>query len=238
MKCNALWVVLMVVPALTGPAQAGLFGKNPPPKPDPMIRVPQLLFQVKMDPAEKKRVSAIEELREFDPKKFQEIAPILVDVMQNDKAATVRSEAAHSLGRIRPVSMMAAKALENTSHKDAVMRVRMQAWTSLRMIHLAGAYPTIPKDGKNPGKDGTILLTNQGKDNPQGVILVPYSNNPSAPPPAGTINQTSNIPRPLPSSPSGGFSTAVPSQSLRVNTPPPGAVDGGPVLAPPASPPR
>jgi HEAT repeat protein len=242
MKGSYLWVLVLVVPALPLPAQGGiLFGKKPAPK-DPMLQVPQLLFQLKMDQNEGKRAAAAEELRDYDCSKIAEVVPILIDVLQSDKSPTVRAETAHTLSRIRPVSPMAAQALENASKKDATMRVRVQAWTGLRMIRLAGAYPQAPKDPKS-GRDGTTIVTNPSKDPGRGpndgVVILPY--NPQAQPtPAQPVvnsktNAGPNIPRPLPSSPSVGFSTAVPTQSQRVFSPPPSPEDG-PALGPPPVP--
>jgi hypothetical protein len=252
MKGNYLWICVLVVPVLALPAQGSIFSKKP--KADPNTRVPQLLFQVKFEPDEKKRAAAAEELRDFDTSKFSEIAPILTDVLQNDKSANVRFEATHTLSRIRPVTLTTAQALETTSKKDASMRVRVQAWTGLRMIHLAGAYPQAPKDAK-PGTDSPMLVNNPGK-NPattgnQGVVILPY--NPSAPaqagqpmaqplivqpvsqPAGGKMNPTVNMPRPMPSGPGGGgFSTAIPTSGQRVN--PPMTVEEGPALGPPPLP--
>jgi hypothetical protein len=261
MKGNSVWAFILGLSVLTLPAQGGVFNKKPATKVDPMMRVPQLLYQVKMDPDEKKRVAAAEELRDYDCNKFTEVVPFLIDVLQGDKSPAVRTEVAHTLSRIRPVSLQTAQALENTTHKDAVMRVRMQAWTGLRMIHISGAYPQAPKDAK-PGKDGPTVVSNQVKDpsagNNPGVVILPYTPpaqpgtqpvmqptaiqpvmqpttlQPVMQPTAGKINQAVNIPRPLPST-SSGFSTAIPNSGQRVN-PPPTAVDDGPALGPP--PPR
>lgn len=188
MNGKMLWVTLLVVPALTAPAQAGLFGKKPVAKTDPAVHVPELLYKVKMDPNEKNRIAAAEELRDYDGQKFPDIAPILVDVLQTDKSSSVRSEAAHTLGRLRPVSLATTQALENVAKKDAVMRVRMQAWTGLRLIHLAGSYPQAPKDAK--GQPSLPMTANQGKSpNGKEEVIVMY---PPNAPPGANINVPAN----------------------------------------------
>src|SRR5437899_5431572 len=123
MKWSLRLFILLTVTVLTVPAQAQLFGKKT--RPDPGARVPELLYTVKMDKEERKRSSAAEELREYDTKKFPEIVPILVDVLQNDTYWGTRFEAAQTLGKLRPVSQMAGQALERASSKDAHLRVRM-----------------------------------------------------------------------------------------------------------------
>ena len=86
-------LVLLTLTALTVPLQAGfLFGKKK--NPDPAQRVPELLNQVKTDQDEGNRVSAAEELRQYDAKAFPGIVPVLIDVLLNDPKALVRMEAA------------------------------------------------------------------------------------------------------------------------------------------------
>jgi hypothetical protein len=134
-------VVLMM--SLTGTAPASIFGKKTA-KVDPLQRVPQLLYTVKMEPDEKKRAAAAGELRDYDSKMFPEIVPILADVVQTDKSPSVRVEAIQSLGKIRPVNGTAGEALERAA-KDSTTRVRFQARTSLRLYQLAG-YRSGAKD--------------------------------------------------------------------------------------------
>ncbi len=156
MKRLTLPLILLIVPALATPAPAQLFSQKS--RPDPNLRVPELLYIVKMDKDERKRSTAAQDLRDFDIKSFPEIVPILVDVLQNDKHWSVRLEAAQSLGKIRPISQVAGQALERASSQDASLRVRMQAWTSLRLYHLAGyrgqapAAPAAREDKRGPGR--------------------------------------------------------------------------------------
>jgi hypothetical protein len=145
MKCRLLLTTLILA-VLATPAPAGIFGKKKePPKPDPKDRVHELLVIVKMDKDESKRASAAEELRQYDPKAFGDIVPVLIDVLMNDPKPAVRAEAAQSLGKIRPITMEAGWALEQAVAKDASMRVRLQARSSLLQYQWAGYRA--PKDG-------------------------------------------------------------------------------------------
>lgn len=117
---------LLTVAVLVLPASAGfLFGKKT--KPNPTERVPELIVIVKTDKDESKRVDAAKELREYDTTVFKDIVPILIDVLLHDAKSSVRSEAAESLGKIRPISQDAGWALEEAHAKDSSMRVRLQA---------------------------------------------------------------------------------------------------------------
>src|SRR5947209_20156351 len=99
-----LVLVVLVFAALPAAAPAGIiFGKKGT-KPTPQERVPELIRIVRTDGDENKRADACEELRDYDPAQFPDIVPALVEAMLNDKKAGVRAEAAHSLGKIRPVS--------------------------------------------------------------------------------------------------------------------------------------
>ncbi len=136
-----LLLSLLLAAACAGPALAGLFGKKPV-KPNPIDRVPELIHILKNDSEENKRVEAAEELRQFDPTKFPQIFVALIDALQNDPKPAVRSEAAQSLGKLRPVSKMVRQALEHARDKDPSMRVRLQARSSLLSYYWAGGYNT------------------------------------------------------------------------------------------------
>ena len=126
MKGQYLLAALLTAAALT-PAHAGiLFGRKKPPA-DPSQRVPELVGQVKSSPDEAKRSQAAEELRKYDPQAFPDMIPVLLDVLAHDPKAPVRAEAAHSLGKLRPVSVPVGQALEQALAKDKSMRVRIQA---------------------------------------------------------------------------------------------------------------
>ncbi len=113
---------LLILPALVLlplSAPAGfLFGKKAT-KPDPATRVPELIVIVKTDGDEGKRAAAAEELRQYDPTAQPDIVPVLVDVLMHDAKPSVRSEAAASLGKLRPVNPQAGWALEQAVAHDS-----------------------------------------------------------------------------------------------------------------------
>lgn len=137
MKRLAGALLLMIVLAWSGPSSAqGLFGKRG--KVNPSQRVPELILIVKIDPDERKRQRAAEELRDYDTAAFSEIVPVLADVLLHEKKLGVRLEALSSLARIRPVSSLAGQAIEKAAATDESWRVRLQAKTSLPKYYLAG----------------------------------------------------------------------------------------------------
>jgi hypothetical protein len=134
--------------SLTVSAPAGPFSDKKA-KQDPSERVSQLILAVKTDKDEDIRANAAHELREFDPAKHPEIVPILVEVLQNDQKPVVRTEAAATLAKFRPVSQEVGMALEQAT-KDSSFRVRWQARSSLMSYRLAG-YRSGPRmDETNP----------------------------------------------------------------------------------------
>jgi hypothetical protein len=138
-----LLLILLLAPLCAAPARAGiLFNRKA--KPTPNERVPQLLQILKTDGDENKRVSAAEELRQYDPTQFPEMIPALLDALMTDKKPSVRAEAAQTLGKLRPVSQQVGQALEYARDKDAAMRVRLQARSSLLDYRWHGYKP-----GKN-----------------------------------------------------------------------------------------
>src|SRR3954451_6086353 len=100
------WIRSLLVPvvlaSLAAPAPAGIFSRSKP-KANPAERVPELLIQLKTSPDEARRAAAAEELRQYDPKAYPEIMTALVDALTKDAGTTVRSEAATSLGKLRPI---------------------------------------------------------------------------------------------------------------------------------------
>src|SRR6478672_5833822 len=97
------------------PAQMLLSKKS---KVNPTQRVPELILTLKTEPDERKRVQAVTELRDFDITTFNEIVPILAEVLVTDKSANVRMEAITSLSRIRPVTQIAGHAIEKAAAED------------------------------------------------------------------------------------------------------------------------
>jgi hypothetical protein len=143
MKRRHLVLVLATLAALPVCASAGILFKKT--KPNPAERVPELIGILKTEKDEHKRVSAAEELRQYDANTYPEIILVLADVLLTDASSSVRSEAADSLSRLRPVSQSAGLALEQALAKDSSMKVRMQARYALLQYHWAG-YHGMSKD--------------------------------------------------------------------------------------------
>jgi hypothetical protein len=184
-----LLLVPLVCAVAAGPAAAGiLFGKKAP-KPNPAERVSELIGTVKLDKDENKRATAAEELRHSDPKAHPDVVPILIDVLLNDPKPSVRSEAAQSLGKLRPVSQEAGWALEQAVAKDASMRVRLQARTALLSYQWAGYQ-------SQKTADGPTLFPKDAPPAKPAPVLPPTSEPPLAPP-----APTNSAPRPLPQGP-------------------------------------
>lgn len=175
--------------AFAHPAEAqSIFSRKP--KANASARVPELILTLKTESDERKRASAVEELREYDAATFSEIVPVLVEVLQNDKKLNVRLEAVNSLARIRPGHPMIAPAIEKAAHDDESWRVRWQAKTSLTKLQVAGLVTkktdTAPKKTSNepPLADPT----------PNRITIEPV------PTPMINVPPTANtsVPRPLP----------------------------------------
>jgi hypothetical protein len=226
MKCGRLLVVVLLLGVLAGPGSAGIFGKKN--KPTPAERVPELITIVKTDGDEHKRSSAVEELRQYDPKQFPNIVPALIDALMTDAKPSVRSEAAQTLSKLRPVTKEAGWALEQAVAKDSSMRVRLQARSALLHYHLAGYHG---------GKDTGPVLAPQSPEPP----LAAPANAAKAPPPAPRIQATpvsqavksapavpdakpDNTPKPLPQGP-----PLVPTEAPKLK-PAPSSGDQGPEL--------
>jgi hypothetical protein len=148
MKYRDFLLTVIVLAALSTSAWAGIFFHRHA-KGNPAEDVPLLIQTMKTSSDEHKRASAAQQLREFDPATFPEITPILIDVLQHDSAAAVRSEAVQSLVRLRPVSDSVGLALEEAAEHDASFRVRFQAKTSLMQYRLSG-YRAAPKKEAPP----------------------------------------------------------------------------------------
>ena len=149
---SRFFLVLMLGGAMMGQVHAGIiFGKKPAKNPNE--RVPELIVALQNNGDEDKRVDAAAELRQFDPAQFPQIVPALIQALNNDAKPSVRAEAAASLSKIRPVSNQVGLALENALAKDASMRVRIQARSSLLQYNLAGyRTPTKPVAGNQSGE--------------------------------------------------------------------------------------
>jgi hypothetical protein len=218
-------LLLAILFSVATPAQASIFGKRT--RPDPAKRVPELVGIVRTDPDERKRSAAAEELRQFDPKAFPFIVPVLIDVLHNDKATGVRLEAVQTLGKLRPVSQEAGLALERAASADSSLRVRLQAKTSLLFYRLSGYHTPRPEEMEGPvlrmrPEDGKPIPADPKSQLPwwatrkaATTTTEPPLANPPAPGPAPRI-----VP-PL-----------VPVDAPRLQTPPP-MQEEGPRLTPP-----
>jgi hypothetical protein len=190
----------VVLAAGSVPASAVIFGKKAPPKPDPKDRVSALIVTLKTDKDESKRAEAAEELRQYDPKAFADIVPVLIDVLINDPKPAVRTSAAQSLGKLRPVSLEVGWALEQALAKDPSMRVRLQARTSLLQYHWAGY--------KSPGKDGPVI---ESKEPPLAPADREPTINPIPAPPPRIMPSPATPPKGKPVPPPPPVSSAPPS---------------------------
>jgi hypothetical protein len=226
---RSVFFILLVIPALALPARGGIFGRKT--KVSPEQRVPQLIAIVKTDTSEAKRAEAAAELRDYDARAFPDIVPVLMDVLENDTKPSVRREAAFALGRIRPIIPAVGHALQQAASKDPSLRVRIQAWSSLKIYQLNGfsnrmkeqSTPATPQGittAEPPLADAPTVQTKQpGPTKAPNPIIVdgpPVQKRPavtqpaSAPPPSSRISNPAE-PRPIP-------------QQI---------VDEGPILTPP-----
>jgi hypothetical protein len=229
-----LYLILLIVPALALPAQAGIFGRKAPANPDQ--RVPELLVKVKTDSNETTRTAAVAELREFDSKYSSEIVPVMIDVLTNETKPGVRREAAITLGKLRPVNQAAGQALQQAASKDPSLLVRLQAWSSLKMYQMSGysarttgvpqpdSVTTVNRNSPNssntiilrPSKNGEPPLVNE----PERIIII----DPKTAAPVQT--QDSIFSRPLPSQQTPA------TQNPPRRFPPPTVIEDGPALDP------
>lgn len=129
-------LAVAVMMNVVGAAPAGIFSRKP--KVDPAERVPTLIMQLKTDKEDSKRAAAAEELRSFDPKAYPEMMTVLIDALIKDSAAGVRSDAASTIAKLRPISQQAGFALEQASANDPSLRVRMAARQALWQYNLVG----------------------------------------------------------------------------------------------------
>lgn len=124
-----------------GPLGLGLLKRKP--KADPAAKAKQLVATLQSDPDERKRKSAAEELREFDPRNTPDLIPALIGSLQKDPSAAVRIETAQTLGKLKPVSQPAGIAMETAFQSDPDAKVREAVQAALWQYHLNG-YRTPP----------------------------------------------------------------------------------------------
>ena len=205
------------------PAPAGIFSRRK--KSDPQQRVPELVQILKTDRDDRKRLDAAEELRQYDPGQYPQIVPALIDALQTDPKPGVRSEAAHTLGKLRPVNPPAGQALERAAAQDHALRVRLQARTALMFYHMAGYSSS--KKGEPPTGPGGNPTTNEPP--------LPSGATTNEPPLAGPPPAAAPPPAPVPVSAPPALSLYRPLPT-NPGTPPPAPLtvpDEGPVLEPP-----
>jgi hypothetical protein len=185
MMWSRILIVPLVLVMLAPVSPAGIFSRKT--KPNPAERVPELLLQLRTSSDEAQRAAAAEELRQYDPKSFSDVIPALIDSLTRDTSPAVRSEAASSLGRMRPISQQAGYALEQAQNNDAAVRVRLAARQSLLQYHIVGyrggkpaegtASATTPS-GTTPAPAGTTMPANSRP------IIQPTSRSGAVTPPA------------------------------------------------------
>jgi hypothetical protein len=208
---------------LTLPASAGIFSifkrDKTTPAPAPVPRVPELVQILRSDANDGKRASAAVELRQYDPKAYPEIVPALLEALQRDAKPEVRSEAAESLGRLRPVTPEVGQALEHAAAADAAPRVRSQAQAALKQYQKSGYRPTARIDGPALTPPSGTART----------VEPPLADQPATPAPAP--RQTPAVARPMPSAPP--RPPLVPADAPRLEPAPPPLESNGPALTPP-----
>jgi len=213
-----------------------LFGKRA--KVNPAERVPELINQVRTSTDERRRLAAVEELRQYDGAAFPEIVSVLADVLRSDAATAVRAEAAHSLGRLRPASPEAMHALD-AAIKDSAKRVRFQARAALLFYPASAARAAARAKAPPAPVQGPVVTTAPSPTVPASPQLRPV---PSAAPivqsqplpadPQPVLVTPAAVARPLPRGPVQSAPQAIPVE----NTEPPLApADSGegPRLSPP-----
>ncbi len=172
-------ICVLVIAALlaAAPASAGWFEKKP--KLNPAERVGQLLVALKMDPDAGKRADAANELRGYDGAMYPEVIPALIEALQKDASASVRREAAQSLGRIKPHTLEAAQALDQAVENDSSTTVRLQARMSRTGYRVTEPKPSmpgpLPSPSPSPSEGSIIKLPGMGREKPQPVQVLPPS---------------------------------------------------------------
>lgn len=167
------WIMAATVAlGLVSPATAGIGIFSRKPKVDPAEQVPTLIMQLKTDKDDNKRANAAEELRGFDPRTNPEIMTVLIDALTKDTSAAVRSEAASTIAKLRPINQQAGFALDQAAANDPVMRVRMAARQALWQYHLVGYRSGKPAETPNDPKVAKGPALNAPTNNPTSTRVV------------------------------------------------------------------
>lgn len=224
-RCR-LVLLVVVLGVMADPARAGIFF-NRKPKPQAPDRVPTLLSTLRTDPSEQKRAEAAEELRNFDGGVNPEIVPALIETALKDPQASVRIQAIQSLGKLRPISQFAGRAIEQAAANDPSMRVQLQARSALLQYRMSG-YHSSKGDAVQPLPMRTIRTE-------EPPLAVPLETPPAirhqpqpAPLPSGPAIVPSSASRPMRAAPVSATAPVVPAP---VQAPP--AIVPAPALATP-----
>jgi hypothetical protein len=229
-----LFVVPLLALALAGPTQAGLFKKSA--KPDPTVQVPALIETLKTDKDEKARVAAAADLDDYDAKAFPDVLPALMDALASDPSPSVRSRAAESIGKVRPISAAAGFALERAAADDKSLRVQISARAALVKYRVLGHIPGTKIDMVVQSSEPPLAAGPAVKDLAGGTVVRPTP----APAPPASVTPPALPPIPAPKLPPDGVSdtqTAKPAEPPQTGEPP--LADGPkPPTATPASTPK
>jgi len=218
MKWMHFLLPVVVLIGVTYPAQAQLFTRKLRLN---NMQVPELIVTARTDTDERKRVAAIEQLREHDAKAYPDIVPSLIEVMLRDPKYNVRMEAMYSLVKIRPMTQQVSQALQQTAAHDENWRVRMQTKTQVFLNGYNGGT-----GNANAYAPANAPTTNEPPLMSSGTVIL----SPTQPTfgPGTTSNYgdvSSSLGRRLPSSPP--YNSAVPQQPteapmpVQVPSPPP-----------------
>lgn len=205
---SRLWLVPAVALALAAPAQAGIFRKTP--KPDPAVHVPALVQTLKADRDEKARAAAAADLRDYDAKAFPDVLPALIEALATDPSSSVRSKAAESIGKVRPISPEAGYALEQAIDNDKSFQVRLSARTAIVQYRLLGFIGAGKGEMTVQTAEPPLAAGTGPKGAPGGTILRPT---PSPVPVTGPVTAPSGLKPITPAAPPGGQGLAPRPQS-------------------------
>jgi hypothetical protein len=180
----------MVGVAGPAPAGFGIFSRKP--KVDPAEHVPALIMQLRTDKDDAKRSTAAEELRNFDPKAFPEMMTVLAEALIKDGSPAVRTEAASTIAKLRPINQQAGYALEQAAANDPSLRVRMAARQSLWQYNLLGYRSAKPPVETTAAQSPNVLPAQSkpyvsakprgGKESPEPPLADGSALQPVAPP--------------------------------------------------------
>lgn len=103
----------------------------------------QLIETLRTQPSVSKRLDALNELGNVDPRKNADVVPALIASLQRDPSPQVRVRVADLLGKIKTVSQSAGLAMETALAADPDPKVRASVQTALLQYQLNG-YSTPP----------------------------------------------------------------------------------------------